>query len=151
MMGETGPYWSGSEEDWEGPCRETRSSHTCPAGFCMEGCVAVGCLSGGNVVSLSELVSDGRGCEMDRVGALCNSEGGVAKGRNLEGKFSGVLGGRGGPGDVFRSICAESVSGVDRGRGTADAVRGSAMRCREVEPDFRSMNRLNSYFARGSI
>lgn len=116
----------------------------------MEGCVAVDCLSGGATVSLSEMVSGGRGCEIDRVGggALCDSEGMVAKGRSLEGRFSGVLGGSGGPGDVCRTMCTESVSGVDRGRGTADAVRRSALRCWEAEPDFRPMNRLNSYFAR---
>lgn len=118
----------------------------------MEGCATAGCLNGGATVSLSEMVSGGRGCEIDRVGggALCDSEGMVAKGRSLEGKFSGVLGGSGGPGDVFRSICTESVGGVDRGRGTAGVARRLAM-CWEAEPDFRSMSRLNSYFAKGIL
>jgi hypothetical protein len=116
----------------------------------MEGCAAAGCLSGGTTVNLSEMVSGGRGCEMDRVGggAFCDSEGVVAKGRSLEGRFSGVLGGSGGPGDVCRSICTEFIGGVDRGRGTAGAARRLAMRCWEAKPDFRSMNRLNSYFER---
>lgn len=81
MVGSIGLYWSGSEEDWEGPCNEIRSSHTFPAGFCMDGCVPAGCLSGSAAVSLSELVSGGRGCEAGRVGgaALRNNEGMVAK------------------------------------------------------------------------
>lgn len=75
---------------------------------------------------MSELTTGGRGCENDCVGSgLC--EGMVAKERSLEGRFSGVLGGSGGPGEVFRSIWAASVRGVDRGRGTSDAA--PAMRC----------------------
>lgn len=118
-MGEAEVYWSGREEDWEGSCREIRSSHTWPAGFCIVGCVAACCLSGGAAVSLSELVSGGRGCEKDLEGGAL-LEGTAAKKRNPEGKFSGVLGGGGGPGDVLRLICAEFVRGVDRGRGIED-------------------------------